>query len=294
MLHSYVHAKDFGGIFWQTKRSMQHSPLDDMVHLLQKDRINRPVTDEPGLKRIVYLSIGDILPLLGGFPLKSPSHHVPVTPQVADVPVRVPETNNPFTRLTNFEPEGDADDEDIIHNDQPEVDGEHDTNLVLETEIPEDLYVGYSEHHVQSATLIQEKFRKKIGRRSMSTEQGLDGAIYRRTAEYHQYIREKMGYVLSEYKIRYQGPLPALLACMEVIEPLVAAQKKSFSKQLVSKHFRHQDLDEVGLGITRATYVILHSHLANANRMLQRGVQEDPTSSRAAGSSRTYASSSKR
>lgn len=235
---------------------MQHSALDDIVHLLQKDRVdsNRPLRNEPGLTRIVYSSIGDILPLLGGFTLKTPSHHVPATPVVTGVPVPVAKTNNAFTHLENFEPEDDSDDDDITRNVPPSAAEEHNVELVLETEIPEDLYIGYSERHIQSASLIQQKFRKKMGRQAMGIKQGLGGAVYRRTAEYHQCLREKMGCVLPGYKVRYQGPLPSLLACMEAMESLVVRQKKAFSKQLVSK-LRHEDLDEVGPGITRAKYV---------------------------------------
>ncbi|KDR68695.1 hypothetical protein GALMADRAFT_146049 [Galerina marginata CBS 339.88] len=237
----YVNAQTFGGIIMATRRSLDNSPVDELVQLFFSDLLRFPVCQVSGLpRRLVYTNQEDILPLLKG--------------KLSDQS-RTPSPVHPDSNLSHSDIEAQMRDEDQDDDDQgiDDVDIGEDQNFIPETEIPEELYRGHSEEELSAASLIQRKCRIVLERRRLFENPGLEGAIRRWFVLCSKNFQEGRS---PSYKIRFLCFIPPLLCSLEALHAAALKKKIKLRKRLRPDSVGSEPLEEVGPALTRLNSLI--------------------------------------
>jgi len=250
-VESYVYAESFDEIGKATRRSMQGSPLDEMVELLHEPRTQFPVQEIFALRRVVYKSQEEILnllrrPSLGSMMFDSDSADHPQNNAHFEIGVDPASTIEiERTGANSFE------DEHIpSFEEHPGDSVEEDPDFIPQTEIPEDVYVGYSEREIEAVPVMQKIYRIVKEKRGRLGKAGLDGGLHRWFKEYLDALQPSMGQGFPRYKLLFLGPLPHILASLDAVQVQVSTKKAELKGMLLDKKFNHQLLDEVGLAWT--------------------------------------------
>ncbi|KAF8885252.1 hypothetical protein CPB84DRAFT_1788531 [Gymnopilus junonius] len=236
----YIFAEDDLAILKATRRSVQDSPLDEMVQIFHSERVQYPIRDVFGLRRIVYTKQEDLIDLLSESSCT-----------IAQFDKDVPQTLTSETLTTDTVPLEEEQEDDLSSS---EGYGEAaDTDAIPEVEIPEDVHGGHSEEEIAAALLLQSFCRKVLQRKHSDNEPGLDGDIYRWSLQYSKYTPLCLN---RSYKMRMLCFLPLLQASLQPLLALLLARKKELNKMLTSEDVKHEQLDEVGLTLSRASDII--------------------------------------
>lgn len=252
---SYVYAGDFGEIGKAARRSMQGSPLDEMVELLHEPRTQFPVHEIFALRRVVYKSQEEILNLLRRSDLASMTFHS----DSADHPQSDMRSENGVGTAVSIadatEVEGisanSIEDEHIPSlEEHPEESVEEDPNFIPQTEIPDDVYILHSEKELATVSVVQRIYRITMERRRRLNKGGLEGGVHRCFTEYLDAFQPSMGQGFPRYKPWFLGLLPHILASLDAIQVLVSTKKAELKAMLSDEKINHQLLDEVGPCLT--------------------------------------------
>jgi hypothetical protein len=222
---------------------MQGSPLDEMVQLFQSDRIQSPVHEIFGLRRITYATTEEIPSLLANLT----SQHL----SSSQMPSSDLSSGNPPSGE-----EGNAEDDHIdALNEASEIlsDQEEDPDFIPRIKLPEVIHARHSEEEKHAATIIQKAYRMILEQRRLRYQTGLKG---RNQFYFHlcwKKVREE-NRKSDEYTQVFLGPLPHLLSSLDFAESLTMAKKGEMKKQFVS--VRLETLDEVSSTLSRISYAL--------------------------------------
>ena len=221
---------------------MPGSPLDEMIQLLQSDRIQSPVHKIFGLQRVTYAMTHEILSLLADLP----SQHVSSS------------QTQPSDLLSGDNSVVGANDEsdhvDILDevNEVSSDDMEEDPDFIPRTDLPEVVYVRHSEDEKAAATVIQRAYRKVLEQRRSRNKPGPEG---QNRLYFHlcwKRIREE-NRKSDEYTRAFLGILPHLLSSLDCAELLAMAKKRKMKKLLVSGN-TPEELGEISTVWNRIPY----------------------------------------
>ena len=151
-----------------TRRSMRGSLLDEMIQLLQSDRIQSPVHEIFGLRRVIYSRTEEIPALLADLP----SQHRSSSTLPSDLP-----SGNKSAMGVDVDLEGENDHVDAL-NEVDEIcydDKEQDPDFIPQTDLPELIYARHSEDEKLAATVIQRAYREILERRRLRNEPRPEG-----------------------------------------------------------------------------------------------------------------------
>ena len=220
---------------------MQGSPLDEMVQLLQSDRIQFPVYEIFGLRRVTYTTTEEIPSRLADLHLSS-----------SQMPSSEISSNSPLGVNADLE-EGNAEDDHIDDNEASEIlsDQEEDPDFIPRIDLPEVIYARHSEDEKHAATIIQRTYRMVLEQRQLRNQTGLEGRIRFYFHLCWKKFREE-NRKSGEYTKAFLGPLPHILSTLDFAENLTMAKKGEMKKQFVSVGL--ETLDEVGSILSRIAY----------------------------------------
>ena len=234
----YIFAENFSDIAKATRRSMQGSPLDEMVQLLQSDRIQFPVYEILGLRRITYAMTEEIPSLL------------------ADLPSQHLSSGNSLVGVNVGLEEEDAEDDHIdALNEANEIlsDQEEDSDFIPRVELPEVIHARHSEDEKHAATVIQRAYRKVLEQRRLRNQTGPEGQNRRYFHLCWKKVREE-NRKSDKYTRAFLGPLPHLLSSLDSAEFLTMAKKHKMKKQFM--RVKHETLDEISSILSRIPYAL--------------------------------------
>ena len=220
---------------------MQGSPLDEMVQLLQSDRIQSPVHEILGLRRVTYATTEERSSLLAGLSSHYLSSQMPPSDlSSGDSPVEVNEEN--------------AEDDHVdALNEANEIlsDQEEDPDFIPRMELPEVIYTCHSEDEKHAATIIRRAYRKVLEQRRSRNQTGLEG---QNRFYFHlcwKKVREEKR-KSDKYTQAFLGPLPHLLSSLDSAESLTMAKKSEMKEQFM--RVKHETLDEISSILNRIPY----------------------------------------
>jgi len=219
---------------------MRGSPLDEMVQLLQSDRIESPVYEIFCLRRVTYSVTEEILSLLADLS-SSPSDLSSGDNTMVGVGVDLEGENDPVDTL----------------NEANEISSDHeeeDPDFIPKTDLPEVIYTRHSEDEKVAVTIIQRAYRKVLEQRRLRNKPGPEGQNRHYFHLCWKRVREE-NRESDEYTQAFLGPLPHLLSSFDYAEYLAMAKKHEQTKQLVPGS-NHESLDEIGTILTRISYAL--------------------------------------
>ena len=222
---------------------MQGSPLDEMVQLLQSDRIQAPVHEIFGLRRVIYSMTEEIPSLLADL-ASQPQMPSPDFSSVVGISVDLKE------EIANDDHVDDLNEGNEILSD-PE---EEDPDFIPRTDPPEVIYTCHSEEEKHAATIIQKAYRKVLKQRRLRNKTGREG----QNRHYH-YFHLCWKEVRAEkrrndkYTQAFLGPLPHLLSSLDSAEFLAISKRREMKKRLV-RGSKHESLDEISIIMNRIVY----------------------------------------
>ena len=246
----YIHAENFDDVVKATRRSMQGSPLDEMVQLLQSDRIQSPVHEIFGLRRVTYAMTEEIPSLLADLP----SQHLSSS-QLP--PSDLFSGNSPVGVNVDLEEENAEDDNIDALNEAIEIlsDQEEDPDFIPRVELPEVIHARHSEDEKHAVIIIQRAYRKILELRRLRNQTGPEG---KNRFYFHlcwNKVREEKR-ESDEYSLAFLGPLPHLLSSLDSAESLAMAKKREMKKQFASVQGKHENLDEISSILSRIPYAL--------------------------------------
>ena len=227
---------------------MQGSPLDEMVQLLQSDRIQAPVHEILGLRRVTYAMAEEIPSLLADLP----SQHLSSSQMP---PSDLSSGNSPVGVNVDLEEENAEDDNIDALNEANEIlsDKEEDPNFIPQIELPEVIHACHSEDEKHAATIIQKAYRLVLEQRRLRNQTGLEG---QNRFYFHlcwKKVREEKRRS-DKYTQAFLGPLPHLLSSLDSAEFLMMAKKREMKKQFVQ--VKHETFDEISSNLYRIPYAL--------------------------------------
>jgi len=227
---------------------MQGSPLDEMVQLLQSDRIQSSVHQILGLRRVTYATTEGILSLLADVPSQnlSSSQMPPSDLSFGNSPVRV---------NADLEEENAEDDRIDALNEANEIlsDQEEDPDFIPRIELPEVIYACHSEDEKRAATTIKRAYRMVLEQRRLRNQTGPEGQNRYYFHLCWKKVREEKR-KSDKYTQAFLGPLPHLLSSLDSAEFLTMAKKSEMKKQFV--RVKHETLDEISSVLNRIPYAL--------------------------------------
>ena len=248
----YIYAENFHDIAQATRRSMQGSPLDEMVQLLQSDRIQSPVHEILGLRRVTYSMTEEIPSLLADLS----SQHL-TSPQMP--PSDLSCGNTPVGANADLEEKNAEDGHVDALNEVNEIlsdQEEEDPNFIPRTDLPEVVHVRHSEDEMHAATVIQRAYRKVLEQRRLRNKTGSEG---QNRFYFHlcwKKVREEKR-KSDKYTQAFLGLLPLLLSSLDSAELLTMAKKREMKKYFVrGNNLKHESLDEVSSILNRIPYAL--------------------------------------
>jgi hypothetical protein len=144
---------------------MKGSPLDEMVELSQSDRIQSPVHEILGLRRVTYAVTEEIPSLLADLPHLSSSQMPPS------------DLSSPVGVNVDLKEENAEKDHIDAFNEANEIlsDEEEDPDFIPRVELPEVIHARHSEDEKHAVTIIQRAYRKVLEQRQLRNQSGLEG-----------------------------------------------------------------------------------------------------------------------
>ena len=228
---------------------MQGSPLDDMVQLLQSDRIQCPVHEILGLRRITYATTDEIPSFLADL---VPSQHLSSS-QLP--PSDLSSGNSPVGVNVDLEEENAEDYHIDALNEADEIlsDQEEDLDLIPPMELPEVIHACHSEDEKHAATIIKRAYRKILEQRRLRKQTGPEG---QNRYYFHLCWKEvrKEKRKSDRYTQAFLGPLPHILSSLDSAEFLTMAKKREMKKQFV--RMKHETFDEISSILNRIPYAL--------------------------------------
>ena len=227
---------------------MQGSPLDEMVLLSQSDRIQSPVHEIFGLRRVTYAMTEEIPSLLADLP---PQHLSSSQMPSSDLS----SGNSPVGVNVDLEEGNTEDDHMDALNEANEIlsDQEEDLNLIPRMELPEVIHARHSEDEKHAVTIIQKAYRKILEQRRLRIQTGPVGQNRRYFHLCWKKVREE-NRKSDKYTQAFLGPLPHLLSSLDSAELLTMAKKREMKKQFV--RVKHETLDEISSILSRIPYAL--------------------------------------
>ena len=229
---------------------MQGSPLDEMVQLLQSDRIQSPVHEIFGLRRVTYVVTEEVPSLLADLP----SQHLSSS-QMSPSDLSSDNSLEGVTSNVDLEEENAEDDHIDAFNEANEIlsDQEEDPDFIPQMELPEVVHARHSEDEKHAATIIQRVYRNILEQRRLRNQTELKG---RNRFYFHlcwKKLREE-NRKSDKYTQAFLGPLPHLLSSLDSAEFLMMAKKHEMKKQLVRA--KDEALDEISSILSRIPYAL--------------------------------------
>ncbi|KAF7340216.1 UvrD-like helicase ATP-binding domain-containing protein [Mycena venus] len=235
----YVNADSWSALVKAVRWSTAESPLDEMVVLLHAER-PRPYPIR-NVRQIIYKSREDIPQLLG----TSRSLIESVSTQDVDSDAQASEVV----------PEDDDDDPLALEDESGFTDTGESEEVLLAAEpvaMPPALEaVKHTDEELRAASMIQQAFRRGHRRaRRRKTEMAKSNLAAGCASFFAVCLKEAEGidWLNKEYrayKLRYLGPLPHLLLCLDVVHTAAQKQKKQIKKDLrEAKHEKLEALDK--------------------------------------------------
>jgi hypothetical protein len=242
----YIYAEDFHDIVNATRRSMQGSSLDEMVQLLQSDRIQSPLHEIFGLRLITYSMTEEIPSLLADLPSQDPTR--------SQMPLfEVSSADSLMGVNAELEEENVKDDHVDALNEVNEIlsdQEEEDPDFIPRTDLPEVIHARYSEDETQATTVIQRAYRKVLEQRRSRNKTGLEGQNRYYFHLCWNKVREE-NRKRDKYTQAFLGPLPLLLSSLDSAEILTMARKRQMKKCLRGSILKHESLDKVSSVLNR-------------------------------------------
>ena len=226
------------------------SPLDEMVQLLQSDRIQSPVHEIFGLRRVTYAMTEEIPSLLADLP----SQHLSSSQMPSS---DLSSCSSPLGVNVDLE-EGNLEDDYIdALNEASEIlsDQEEDSDFIPRMELPEVIHVRHSEDEIHAVTIIQRAYRMVLEQRRSRNQTGPEGQNRYYFHLCWKKVREE-NRKSDKYTQAFLGPLPHLLFSLDSAEFLTMAKKREMKKQFVNVQVTHETLDEVSSNLSRIPYAL--------------------------------------
>ena len=218
-----------------------------MVQLLQFDRIQPPVYEIFGVRRVTYSITEEIPSLLSALP-----------PQYLSSSQMAPSDLSSGNSLVGMSVEENAEDDHVdALNEVIEVLSDHeeeDPNFIPQTDLPEVIYAHYSDDEKKAVIFIQKTYRKVLEQRRLRNKTGMEGLIRHYFHLCWEKVREE-NRERDEYTQAFLGPLPHLLSILDSAESLTMAKKREMKKGLV-RGGAHESLDEISLTLNRIPYAL--------------------------------------
>ena len=224
---------------------MQGSPLDEMLRLLQSDRIQSPVHEIFGLRNVIYATTEELPSLLADLPFHLSSQMPPSS------------GNSPVGINVDLEEENLEDDQIDALNEANDIlsDQEEDPDFIPRMELPEVIHTRHSEDERHAATIIQRAYRMVLKQRRLRNQTGQEG---QNRSYFHlcwKKVREE-NRKSDEYTQAFLGPLPHLLSSLDSAESLTMAKKREMNKKFVNVLVKHESLDEISSILNRIPYAL--------------------------------------
>ncbi|KAJ6498050.1 hypothetical protein C8R47DRAFT_317204 [Mycena vitilis] len=231
--HKYVNADSWPALMKAVRSSTTESPLDEMVVLLHAERPRpHPIRH---VRQIVYRAPEEIPQLLGfsrsvleSATAQEAADGTETLPEEDDDALEEgPDTAEPDETLAEAEPLGEAEPIAMMPT--------------LEA-------AKHTAEEIQAASVIQQAFRR-VYRRAGSRKAEMAQSTYAAGCAgfFAMCLKEAadMDWPTREYRLRFLGPLPHLLLCLDVAHTAAQKQKKQVRKDLrEAKHERLEALDK--------------------------------------------------
>ena len=227
---------------------MQGSPLDEMVQLLQSDRIQSPLHEILGLRRIIYSMTEEIPSLLADLP----SQHLTGS--------QMPPSEVSSGLGVNADLEENAEDDHVdglnevneIFPDQEE----EDPDFIPRTDLPEVIHTRHSEDETRATIVIQRAYRRVLEQRRSRNKTGSEG---QNCFYFHlcwKRVREE-NRKRDKYTQAFLGPLPLLLSSLDSAESLTMTKKREMKQYFKpGSVLKHESLEEVSSILNRIPYAL--------------------------------------
>ncbi|KAL0068397.1 hypothetical protein AAF712_004475 [Marasmius tenuissimus] len=223
----YVYADTWGGILNAVRRSSSGSPMDEMVQLLHPTRLtpNTPLHGVAHVRRVVYDRLENVPNLLQS------TESRPVMTVAQQSTTLVPEQNGPEEQR----PDDRADDDD-------DVDEDHTFNAAP-VSIPVDDEPEIDPHNEDERRILSKLpsiYRNNLWRRKNNGT----AMARRRKPIFLSFLLAFEKKPSDKYRKMILGPLPHLLACLEVLNARLLDLKDKNRDRLTKSAF-HVDLEEL-------------------------------------------------
>lgn len=223
--------------------------MDNMVQLLSQKRLDRPRPPIRNVQQLVYKGIDEVLHLLGDPPSEP-------KPTFTNRSNQKDQDQFPATsRGDMIRPNDLIDDDDGAHEDEDVDEEPVTTEVVVETaempEIAKALPVFTPDQH-NAACVIQVHWRRAFRRKQhpVSILSTIRNQFVLQCLEEDQKIKWTSK---SLYRLLFRGPLPHLLACLNVAHSSILKRKNRAKKRM--RIVKHQELDHVSTELTEIAYV---------------------------------------
>ncbi|KAJ7139425.1 hypothetical protein C8R44DRAFT_764441 [Mycena epipterygia] len=231
----YITADSWAGLVRALRLSTAGSPLDELVVLLQADRPQpHPIRN---VRQIVYKTLEDIPQLLG-----------PARSIVESVSARDP------SELAAPE----EDDDEAVEEEPGFADTGEQDEVLPDTGVvamPPALEAAKrTEEDVHAALVIQRAFKRVHKRASRRKVEMAESSLVAGCAVFFVACLKEAAaieWANQDYRLRFLGPLPHLLMCLDVVHTTAQKQKKHIRKDLrEAKHEKLEALDKQLMQLT--------------------------------------------
>ncbi|KAJ3514932.1 hypothetical protein NLJ89_g2078 [Agrocybe chaxingu] len=246
LYRNYVNPQDWTDITKAFRRSISDSQLDELVQLydVSKTALYPPARN---VRRVMYKTNTDVHRLL------DPLNPVIVSNLRADAPAFVPKPRE----LEASAPAAEEEPEQEVE--EPEADNTEVMNGSVPVEVaPVAELQGEnkppSEELIQAAIYIQARYRTILRHKRQAAKTALEVS---RASCFEAFLAEsrKMEWPpCSHYLLLFLGPLPHVLACLDVVHTWVMETKQRNKKRF--KTATHQELDDVNKRLTEQKKMI--------------------------------------
>ncbi|KAJ7171712.1 hypothetical protein C8R43DRAFT_1231226 [Mycena crocata] len=233
--HKYITADSWQGLVRAVRTSTAGSPLDEMVVLLYGDHPRRPIRH---VRQITYNSLEDIPQLLGSSRLHvenaaSDEQHNELGPA---------EDDDEFIEEESFPDAGEA--EEVLPDTGPVA-------------IPALEAVKRTDEEISAASVIQRAFKRVNKRAHKRTAELAESSLAAGCAGFFMACLKEAGsmeWPNQEYRLRFLGPLPHLLLCLDIIHTTAQKQKKQIKSDL--REAKHEKLEALDKQLTQVTITL--------------------------------------
>lgn len=249
---SYLAIQSHADLVRIVRGSLHNSPFDKMLEL--RDASRPPGPSLRGVRVLRYRTYDD----LAAFFAKSGSSASLDEAEELEAEATVvtePEQQD----MAAQEADDDSDEEQGLPDDGGDGKGHaaqlDQGNQDVDVKLAEELYVEHSAEENTKASIIQKAFRRVRELKELQSSPGLDGRSYRLFMTCQETLKEhKMQKIRDtfQYRLRYLGALPLLLACIDTIYDQLHAAKNEVKQQLnPRRRVNHEMLDELSERLTK-------------------------------------------